>query len=317
MKLATSTGDFSHYFGSVADKVRALGGTKFKNINLELTGQTPALFGGDDDWRAWAEELALAKEEAGVSYVVAHAPCLHNPIVNEAGELLANDWYKSNILAIRRSIEMCHLLRIPRIVIHACASPSLSEDAFIRYNKRFYSEFFDLMEKYDITVMTENWDNNATHFSTGKEMRAFIDEINHPLFAACWDTAHGNICPKARAIGQYENLVALGDKLKGLHISDNFGDTHHHSWPFAGVINFDSVMQALTDVRYDGYFTFEASYTLLHQNNLPYNRKAWEHEGETVTRLLNPSALLKQKAVDLLFETGKYILESYGCFEEN
>lgn len=317
MKLATSTGDFSHYFGSVADKVRALGGTKFKNINLELTGQTPALFGGDDDWRAWAEELALAKEEAGVSYVVAHAPCLHNPIVNEAGELLANDWYKSNILAIRRSIEMCHLLGIPRIVIHACASASLSEDAFIRYNKRFYSEFFDLMEKYDITVMTENWDNNATHFSTGKEMRAFIDEINHPLFAACWDTAHGNICPKARAIGQYENLVALGDKLKGLHISDNFGDTHHHSWPFAGVINFDSVMQALTDVRYDGYFTFEASYTLLHQNNLPYNRKAWEHKGEVVTRLLNPSVALKQKAVDLLFETGKYILESYGCFEKN
>ena len=44
----------------------------------------------------------------------------------------------------------------------------------------------------------------------------------------------------------------IGDKLKGLHISDNFGDSHHHSWPFAGIINFDSVMQGLVDVNYDG-----------------------------------------------------------------
>ena len=75
-------------------------------------------------------------------------------------------------------------------------------------------------------------------------------------------------------------------------------------------------MQGLLDVNYDGYFTFEASYTILHQNNMPYRRKAWENNGETVTKLVNPSLELKQKAVDLLFETGKYILETYDCFEE-
>ena len=75
-------------------------------------------------------------------------------------------------------------------------------------------------------------------------------------------------------------------------------------------------MQGLLDVNYDGYFTFEASYTLLHQENLPYRREAWEHGGKTVDRLLNPSIPLKQKAVDLLYETGKYILESYGVYEE-
>lgn len=49
---------------------------------------------------------------------------------------------------------------------------------------------------------------------------------------------------------------------------------------------------------------------------MPYRRKAWEHNGETVTKLVNPSLELKKKAVDLLFETGKYILETYDCFEE-
>lgn len=37
---------------------------------------------------------------------------------------------------------------------------------------------------------------------------------------------------------------------------------------------------------------------------------------ETVTRPLSPSADLKKKAISLLYETGKYILESYDCFEE-
>ena len=108
----------------------------------------------------------------------------------------------------------------------------------------------------------------------------------------------------------------IGDKLKGLHISDNFGDSHHHSWPFAGRINFDSIMQGLMDVNYDGFFTFEASYTLIHHNNPPYGRTAWSNNGETVTKLLDPPIYLKKQAVDLLYEIGKYILETYGCFEE-
>lgn len=74
-------------------------------------------------------------------------------------------------------------------------------------------------------------------------------------------------------------------------------------------------MQGLIDVNYDGYFTFEASYTLLHQNNIPYHRKPWEHNGKIITTLQSPSLELKKKAVDLLYETGKYILETYHCFE--
>ena len=173
-----------------------------------------------------------------------------------------------------------------------------------------------LAEKYNITVMIENWDYTETHISTGRQMRDFLDYMNHPLLAACWDTAHGNIEPIARAVGQYDNITALGGYLKGLHISDNFGDTHHHTWPFAGVINFDSVMQALIDVKYDGYFNFEASYTLLHLNNVPVPRNPWVYKGETVTKLLSPSVELKKKAVDLLYDTGKYLLETYNCFEE-
>ena len=315
MKLATSTGDFSFYVNTVAEKVREFKGSKFKYINLEQTGYIPELFSENDaDWQRLANDFAEAAEYADVKYVVSHAPCLHNPIAGAMDDP-ENEEYRANVRAIRRSIEICHILGIDRIVIHACANDKLTKEDFYRYNTMFYREFFDLMEKYNITVMTENWDNNFTHFSTGKELREFIDHMDHPLLGACWDTAHGNIDSVARGIGQYDNIVTLGDKLKGMHISDNFGDCHHHSWPFAGRIKFDSVVQGLLDVNYDGFFTFEASYTLIHHNNPPYGRGAWDHNGETVTKLLDPPIKLKKMAVDLLYETGKYILETYDCFE--
>jgi hypothetical protein len=38
--------------------------------------------------------------------------------------------------------------------------------------------------------------------------------------------------------------------------------------------------------------------------------------GKEITTLLDPSIRLKQKAIDLLYDIGEYILQSYGLFEE-
>ena len=316
MKLSSSTGDFGPYVDTLPQEVACFKGTKFKYLNIELSGSNPEfLSDNDDDWKRLAEVCKSAAEDAGIKYVLSHAPCFHKPIFAAMTDR-SDETYRRNVCAIRRSMEVSNALGVKRTVIHACPDDSFSVDELYSYNKMFYSEFFDLAEKYGMTILTENWDNDATKFSTGKQMREFIDSVDHPLLAACWDTAHGNLAKEARAIGQYENIVALGDKLKGLHISDNFGDVHHHSWPFAGIISFDQVMQGLTDIGYDGYFNFEASYTLLHHTNLPYHRKPWIYKGEKKMTLLDPSVELKQKAVDLLYETGRYILDTYDCFEE-
>ena len=314
MKLSSSSGDFGEYVERVEEKVKCFSDTKFRYVNLEQSGNTRELFSDHDDWKFFADRCAQAAEYANVTYVLSHAPCLHRAILPALDDR-NNETYQRSVRAIKNSIEVCNALNIPRIVIHACPDDSFSEDDFYRYNTMFYSEFFELAEKYDIMILTENWDNDNSRVSTGKQIRDFLDSIAHPLLAACWDTAHGNLAKKARAIGQYQNIIDLGDKLKGLHISDNFGDVHQHSWPFAGTINFDQVMQGLIDVKYDGYFNFEASYTLLHHENLPHHRKPWIREGKTVNTLLDPSIKLKQKAVDLLYDIGQYILESYGCFE--
>lgn len=311
MKLATSTGDFWHHKTTYYDAIMCFKDTKFKNINLELTKNLDIFYSDSDEpWIKLVEELKRAREDAGVNYVVSHSPCLYKFYFPE------EEQYKKDIRAICRAIEIVHRLGIKRIVIHPITNMKLTEAEFYKYNEIFFRNFLDLAEKYEITILIENWDYTETHISTGTQMKNFLDYMNHPLLGACWDTAHGNIEPVARKIGHYENIKALGSYLKGLHISDNFGDCHHHTWPFAGIINFDSVVQGLLDVDYDGYFTFEASYTLLHKNNSPYPREAFVYKGKTVTKLLNPSTELKKKAVDLMYETGKYLLETYNCFEE-
>lgn len=311
MKLSTSTGDFRWYTDSVAEQIRLFKGTNFRYLNLEQDDD--AILQDDDRlWRQRAEQWGEAAAEAGVTFVVSHSPCV------SAFSDMKQETYDRALRTFRRSLEVCHMLSISRTVIHANTSLYLSNMAFYEKNRAFYRDLFDLMEKYEITVMTENMDK-CTYYplSTGGEMREFIEYVDHPLLAACWDTAHAHNNLKAKREGQYKCITDLGDKLKGLHIADNFGDgPHQHTWPFAGTVNFDSVMQGLVDVKYDGYFNFEASYTLLHQNNLPFHREGWEHNGKPVLRLLNPSVELKKKAESLLYETGKYILETYGCFDE-
>jgi sugar phosphate isomerase/epimerase len=310
MKLGTSTGDFTGYVDSIEEEIKNFRNSKFRYINLEQVDKSFEQDG--DEWRRKVDAWGEAAAYAGVSFLASHSPCVN------AYSHMDEQTYQVALRAIRRSIEACHILGIPSTVVHASSNVKFSYWDFWKKNKRFYTDLFDLMEKYNVMVLTENMHEFAYfHLSTGKEMREFIDYIDHPLFAACWDTAHGNLNRKARERGQYQCITEIGDKLKGLHISDNFGDgPHHHTWPFAGVINFDSVLQGLVDVGYDGPFTFEASYTLLHATNLPYRRKAWEHNGETVTKLHSPSIALKKQAIDLLYETGKYMLQTYDCYEE-
>ena len=104
MKLATSTGDFSFYVNTVAEKVREFKGSKFKYINLEQTGNIPEFFSErDEDWQRLAEDFVAAREYAGIEYVVSHAPCLHNPVMNAFVDQ-NDETYRANIRAIRRSI---------------------------------------------------------------------------------------------------------------------------------------------------------------------------------------------------------------------
>jgi sugar phosphate isomerase/epimerase len=152
----------------------------------------------------------------------------------------------------------------------------------------------------------------------GADIVKMLEMIDNPMFAACWDTGHGNLNRQ----NLYETIVTLGKHLRALHVHDNCGYfepsyRHHridmHTTPFAtqyASVNYDALLQGLCDIGYEGTFNFEV---LTMTRAI---RPAFTYGGEIVRKLEQPPISLWLKANTLLYETGKYMLEAYGLFEE-
>ena len=76
------------------------------------------------------------------------------------------------------------------------------------------------------------------------------------LVGACYDTGHANVA----GMNQKEAIMQLGDRLKMLHIHDNFGKDQHQA-PFCGQINWNDVMEGLAAINYTGDFNYEVNPT--------------------------------------------------------
>ncbi len=309
MKLATTTGDFLYYDLTPAEVIRCFEGTGFRYLDCNFYNEnypdSPLL---GDDWMAQVRDAAKAAEQLGFTFVQAHSPdynCLSMKADHESG-----------LLATIRSIEACDYLGIKNIVVHGGFGYRYPEerDKFFEKLRDFFRKLFPAMEKYGVNVLIENGaENNSGRrcfFMTAADMTDFIDYVGHPLLHACWDVGHANM----RGTNQYDDICKLGSELYAVHIQDNFGAYDEHFAPFMGTLNLDAIMQGLLEIDYPGYFTFEACNILRPADAWPHIRQ--EFMGSMPNRLIRPSLELKRKAIGLLFEIGKYILESYDCFEE-
>lgn len=309
MKLASTTADFREYAQTSAEAVALFEGTGFRFLDMSFYHEnhpgSPFVAPGD----AWKKAVCEAGEAAarmGFSFCQAHSP---------AGEYFGSAEKRESLLtSTRRSIEACAMLGIKNIVVHGEGSPAFTPLEFMKRNRELYSDLFGAMEKFGVNVLIENsceQNSPCYYMRTGAEMREFIEFVNHPLLHACWDTGHAHM----RDMDQYGSIVALGSELRALHIQDNYGDRDSHTAPFFGNCNFDQVIQGLLDTGYTGAFTFEGGNLMRNHNAWPHFRKKWEHGGKTVKTLLDVPVHIKRKAIALVYETGKYMLEQYGCFE--
>ena len=313
MKLSTSTCDFGGFpgTGDIAYRLSLYKATPFKYINFEIGGNGLE-DGNEEQFDKYIKTAKKAGEELGLTFVQAHGPNADRPYASEEN-------YNKAIRVHTRLLEACAELGIPYVVIHANSTSRFSTDEFFDFNVKYYRDLIPAMEKTGVSVLTENMEFfEYYNLATGADMAELIDAVDHPLFGACWDISHANMCKKTKGVNsQYNSIMKLGDRLKALHVGDNFGPgPHNHTFPLEGTVSWDEIMNALIDVGYKGYFNFETQYTLRHSEWLPYKRRHFEYKGEDQTKLLNPPLHLKQEAVSLLYATGKAILEAYGCYEE-
>ena len=302
MKLATTIEDvlYDGVVSDYAEAVRAYEGSGFRHLDFSF------LAGGwlsEDDWMHSVIAAATEAERLGMDFVQAHAPG-YNPMSPSY-----NDTYR---LRFARAIEACGWLGVHNLVVHSGYDEAVrypeGREQYFAANTAFYRELVPYMEKHRVRVLIENSCasnmGNKYWFMTGQEMADFIDAFGHPLLGACWDIGHG----QAHGLRASEQFAALGQRLCALHVHDTPGRYDAHMMPFAGFVDWDDVLQGLQAIRYSGFFTFEAMHTLrLH--------RAGEHL-QAPARLTLPSLPMMRRYLGLLYETGKYMLEQYSCFEE-
>ena len=299
MRLATSTGDFNGYTGSQLQSIRLIREAGFRYVDYNF-GFDYSTRGGiyAKDWEQYYAQVSLTAEAAGVRLVQAHAP-MGTPINDPEGVFLADTI---------RCVDACGAWGIPNLVIHSGYSFGLDREATYAANKRFFDPILERAERYHLNILVENFNRMHTQglwwIDNATDLLGMIQYVNHPLFHAVWDVGHANL----QEMPQDEELRLLGSHVRALHIQDNCGDTDTHLLPFLGTLNLDAVMNGLISIGYEGYFTFEVGGIFLP----PASRRPYAAD----TRLLRAPLSLKCAAERYLYELGRCVLETYGCFEE-
>jgi len=299
MKISTDISFLSYCAGGgkddIIDSLELLSKTPFRYADLPMYTNSAAAV-SDPNWRGWAEKVGLTAERLGFKFIQAHttsSPFDKSEHRDRGDEL------------IRHEIEICGMLGIPQIVLHALCKEGETWEASNAANIEFLNSFLDLAEKNNVSLLLENscyqHGNGYYYYLNAEQFLTTIADMNyHPLIGVCWDTGHANM----QGNDQYKELVELGDRLRGLHIHDNFGSVDNHLIPYIGNCNFDAIIQALLDIDYKGYFDMEA-YSLLPPGI-----------GRTGNKLLDPSPQLYIRAANLMYEIAKDMLIKYNCFEE-
>ena len=300
MKLATTTSDFSRYVGSKKECIKLIHDTGFRYVDICLGDN----FFRDEHWQDLAKDLREYAEGLDMKFVQAHSP---NSTCMYEGR------WETEVFFGNRSLELCKIFGVPQVVVHAGYSKQpVTKEEWYRVNTAFYRELVPMMEQTGVTVLTENTTHanlsaGRFYLYTGADMVEFIEQFDHPLLQAVWDTGHGTT-----EGSQYDNIVALGKHLRGLHVHDNNGKADEHTMLYTGVLNLDQVMNALLDIGYNGYFTFEVINALRRGKDGRQPRQIFERD----TRLWNPTLEMQIDMERLLYHIGKHTLQSYNCFEE-
>ena len=299
MKLATTTGDFGGYTNSQIDALRYVRQAGFRYADYSFGMDYKHRNGVySEDYAAYFDAVNAATEEIGIRLVQAHSP-LGTPLIDPDGSFLADTI---------RCVDACGAWGIPNLVVHSGYANVLNVEQTFAANKAFYAPILERAEKYGVNILVENfnkmhvtglyWIDNAT------DLKALIDEVNHPLFHAVWDAGHANL----QEMPQDEELRLLGSHVRALHIQDNRGDWDAHLLPFLGSMSMDALMHGLQDIGYQGYFTFEVGgiFTPAEQKR-PFDKD---------TRLAKAPLSVRLAADRYMYELGKCILQAYDCFEE-
>ena len=135
------------------------------------------------------------------------------------------------------------------------AESAENPDVVYEINRRFYKALSDVTGKLGVTLCLENMPFREFPLSSTESLLKLIEDINSPHLKLCFDTGHAHLL--GEDLGN--SIRKAGEKLKALHVHDNFGDKDAHLPPYDGSIDWGEVAEALFDIGYNGVINLETS----------------------------------------------------------
>ncbi len=171
---------------------------------------------------------------------------------------------------LKKSIAVTEFLESPHCIIH----PPFDPDSFTMYTpereweicRQVYEPLIPYLKKHHVMALLENMFNRgvegeryAAVCSDFQEAARWVDDLNEiageEYFGFNFDSGH---CFLIRQ-NLYRSMMILGKRIKALHLQDNNGHIDDHILPYTGQTPWETVIQALIDIGYDGDLNYETA----------------------------------------------------------
>ena len=242
------------------------------------------------DWRKTVEERKAFCDANGIVFNQSHAPFSFAWADENIRENIAHP-------RVRQSLEISAMMGVKIVVVHPLHWMQYlgHEDEINELNIKYYKSLAPIAKDLGIKIALENmWQREVKRkcictdvAGFAKDHAALIDAIDSEYVVACLDVGHCSLVGEEAE----DTIRILGhDRLKSVHLHDNDYQGDRHTLPGLGQMNWDNIMKAFDDIKYDGEFTYEAD-AFLKGFSTDYLPKAVEFMVQTAKYLVSKTSL--------------------------
>jgi sugar phosphate isomerase/epimerase len=264
MRLSTSTNIFAvNRTGPLTDIIECMRkcaeiGYKVMDINLRFI-KFDEFFLNKDNWEEEVDKIGNEAAKLGIEFSQSHIPYYN---LDQVDEYLVNPelhaWFEEMCL---RAYHASAMLGVKWAAAHGftATEENCTHKASKQKNHDYFGPYIEVAKKLGLGIAIENMcDFHGSiiprrYTATYEELVDLVDSFNDPSVGICWDFGHANVME----YDQCEAIRYIGKRLKATHVNDNFGLLDIHTLPFAGKIEWEGIMKTLTEIGYEGDFTYE------------------------------------------------------------
>ena len=232
-----------------------------------------------------AEVFSKQLKEANLAVDWVHAPYYGTPIHSQS-------WHRRRmaVASMVRHLEGAGEIEARVFVCHALAIDpkfNMSEDMvppeeIINREGDIYKNIVesihtlvDLGKRIGVSVAIENMRN----LYVLKAAEYLMEDI--PDLAFCYDVGHSFLNPEI-----IPRLTKYADRLAAVHLHDNGGINDDHWFPSEGLVDWESVMSTLQQLKYQGVYGME-----VHWHNIPTPEETANRIRKSIDRIRRAQAI--------------------------